>query len=146
MPFFCTNIKFWPISANLCYFVTNLRAFWCFFKGPKQCGGVPKVTNNRYGQTYLYAVFLYFANFFGIDLLSIILLHSAQAFTSSPHIGFTEISCKIIILLNFTSDSKCLGADLLSIIGCTNPHFICPIPQFQLKVDLSKFNLSSFDL
>ena len=27
------NAKFWPTSANLVYFVANLRTFWCTFTG-----------------------------------------------------------------------------------------------------------------
>ena len=31
---FCTeNMKFWPILANLGYFVANLRTFWCICTG-----------------------------------------------------------------------------------------------------------------
>ena len=31
---FCTeNAGFWPILANLGYFVANLRTLWCTFKG-----------------------------------------------------------------------------------------------------------------
>ena len=43
------NTKFWPILANFGYFVPNLHAFWCTFYSPKYWGGVPKLTNIRYG-------------------------------------------------------------------------------------------------
>ena len=39
------NAKFWPILANYVYFAACLLTFWCTFYKPKQCGGVPKLTN-----------------------------------------------------------------------------------------------------
>ena len=44
------NATLWPILASLGYYVAYLRTFWCTFNRHKQCGGVPKLTNIRYGQ------------------------------------------------------------------------------------------------
>ena len=36
------------ILANSGYFCGNICTFWCTFYKPKECGGVPKLTNMRY--------------------------------------------------------------------------------------------------
>ena len=47
------------ILANIGYFVTNLRTFWCPFYRPKQCGGVPKLTNIRLPPNIFWSLPLY---------------------------------------------------------------------------------------
>ena len=46
------NAKFMPILTNFSYFVANLCTFWCTFYRPKECGGVPKLTNMRYDKIF----------------------------------------------------------------------------------------------
>ena len=42
------NVKFWPILANLGYFVANLRSLGRIFYRPAKHDSIPKLTNIRY--------------------------------------------------------------------------------------------------
>ena len=45
------NAKCWPILTNFGHFVANITR-WCTFSRPKESGGVPKLTNMRYGEVW----------------------------------------------------------------------------------------------